>query len=113
MNTHTRYLTAAKSSAEKRWDRTTWVRLFEAGERFGERFMAYCGPSRTEDEIRRELMSWATVEFVTISDGPCEGVVCIEADGEPFAWLDEPPHSFTTDEVASALARDEIAEAAE
>jgi hypothetical protein len=109
MNTHTRYLTAAKSSAEQRWDRTTWVRLFEDGEKF----MSYCGPSRTEEEIRRHLKNWATVEFVTISDGPCEGVVCIEADGEPFAWLDEPPHSFTTDEVASALARDEIAEAAE
>lgn len=90
---------AKSSPREARQGRTTWVRLLKDGSPL----MSYSSVERIEEEIRRELGWFATIEQHTISDGPCEGVEYLTADGEPVAWIDEPPHSFHTDEINEAL----------
>jgi len=91
--------TLGKSSpAEKRRDNTTWIRLLKCGSRL----MSYSSSERHEEEIRRELGWFATIERQTISDGPCEGVEYLTADGEPVAWIDE-GGTFTNDEIFAAV----------
>ena len=86
------------SPAEARRDRTTWVRLLKCGSPL----MSYSSHERHEEEIRRELGWWATIEKHTLCDGPCHGVEYLTADGEPVAWIDE-GGVFHTDEINEAL----------
>lgn len=90
---------AKLSPREVRQDNTTWVRLLKCGSRL----MSYSSTERHEEEIRRELGWCATIEIHTISDGPFEGVEYLTADGDPVAWIDEPPHIFGNDEIFTAL----------
>lgn len=97
---------AKQSPREARQDRTTWVRFLKDGSRL----MSCSSHERHEEEIRRELGWFATVERHTISDGPCDGVEYLTADGEPVAWIDEGPGPrFHTDEILAALTPQRIA----
>jgi hypothetical protein len=104
MNTHTRYLTAPKSSAEKRWDRTTWVRDMQTGYKI----CAFDGRRHTFDVVR-DLNGGTVFAWTSVTTGDAEGVEYITADGVPVAWIDEPPHSFSTDEIHAALFPQQIA----
>jgi hypothetical protein len=92
------YPTAPLSPREKRRDKTTWVRFLKDGSRL----MSFSSHERHEEEIRRELGWFATVECHTISDGPCHGVEYLTADGKPVAWIDE-GGVYHTDEINEAL----------
>lgn len=86
------------SPRELRKDTTTWIRFLKDGSRL----MSFSSTERHEEEIRRELGYWATVERHTITDGPCEGAEYLTADGDPICWIDEGGW-FETDEINEAL----------
>jgi hypothetical protein len=90
---------APRSPSEIRRDTTTYIRDIETGHKIE----CFHGSSRAEDDLRAYLGWFAEIEFRTIQDGPCEGFEVIYADGEAVAWIDEPPHSATTDEVREAV----------
>ncbi|MGE0278439.1 MAG: hypothetical protein AB7R40_23835 [Nitrospiraceae bacterium] len=91
--------TLGKSSPrDMRRDHTTWVRDLKTGDAIE----VYFGSSRAEHDLQVYLGWWADIAFHTITDGPCECVEYITADGEPVAWIDEGGW-FTTDEINGAL----------
>ena len=88
------------STSEKRADNTTWVRDLKTGDKLCE----FRGWSHAFDVVTLAIDSsirmWSQC---SIQDGPCECVEYLAADGVPVAWIDEPPHSFSADEIHAAL----------
>lgn len=90
---------AKQSPREARQDRTTWVRDIKTGDVI----CTFDGWFHAFDTLRFEQYVRGTIARTSIDTGPCEGVEYITADDMPVAWIDEPPHSFTTDEIVAAL----------
>jgi hypothetical protein len=89
------------SPRERRDDRTTWIRDIHTGDAIASHY--------SHDELQRSLGYWISdAKLEQIEDGHCEGVELVYVQrnhGEQYelvAWLDEPPHSFTTDEIYAA-----------
>lgn len=94
------------SPAELRRDNTTWVRDLKTGEAI----CTFTAPEWEGDpngwyvQLQVYLGHWVSkIEMHSIKEGPCEGFEYIVCDGEPVAWIDEPPHSVTTDEICEAV----------
>ena len=87
------------STSEKRADNTTWVRDLKTGDEI----CAFRGWYHAFDVVAVALDTSANWDQCSIQSGPCEGVEYLSADGEPVAWIDEPPHSFETSQIYAAL----------
>ena len=91
---------AKRSPAEIHRDSTTYVRDI----RTNKEIAIWRGRFDAENEVAghfRVPLSDAATDV--IGDGPAECVDVITVEGEPRAWIDEPPHGFTSDEIYESI----------
>lgn len=86
------------SPKDLRRDNTTYVRDI----RTGQSICTFNGRNHAFDAIN-DCPGGPAFGWASIQHGDCEGVEYITVDGVPVAWIDEPPHSFLTDEIEAAL----------
>lgn len=92
---------------EQRQDSTTWVRDLQTGDVI----CTFYGRKHAFDAVHDAIGKGTAFAWTSIKRGEYEGTEYITADGEPVAWIDEPPHTYTTDDIVDALSP--IQEAAE
>ena len=91
---------ARLSPLERARDNTTWVRDI----RTNEKISAWDGRYDAESEVAKYFnVDPNDVATDVIGDGPAECIEIITVEGELRAWIDEPPHGFTSDEVYEAI----------